>query len=66
MAFQRVIADVRQPGADVWGPEPFVFEFEKLFHRYTKSISEMFIKIYRKEGCIIPYFCFCILLGNIL
>ena len=36
MAFQRVIADVRQPGADVWGPEPFVFEFEKLFHRDTK------------------------------
>ena len=25
MAFQRVIADVRQPGADVWGPEPFAF-----------------------------------------
>ena len=36
MAFQRVIADVRQPGAGVWGPEPFAFEFEKLFHRDTK------------------------------
>ena len=36
MAFQRVIADVRQPEAGVWGPEPFAFEFEKLFHRDTK------------------------------
>ena len=35
------------------------------FIEIQKSISEMFIKIYRKEGCIIPYFCFCILLGNI-